>query len=381
MRRTVLRGLAAFRLLAWVWMATVLVLARGNLVAPGTAFSLVALAGIVSAWSTWSLRADPARLLRGPVVGAEVGVALALLLADGFVYAAPHVFTSQQPLGVAWSLAGLLAAGVAFGPVVGAATGVALGAARATSSLLNVVPATEAWLGPLAPEQGLSLATTTVLYALAGGVAGHATRLLIATEERVVRAEGDLAELRAREDVGRRLHDGVLQTLALVERRADDPDLVRLARDQERELRRYLVEGPSPTVVGAGALGDGLRAAAGRTEQTFGLRAEVLVPDDLPHLDDAVLEALIAAVGEALTNAGKHAQASRVVVYVEPEGDEVFVSIRDDGVGFEPATLVEGVGFSRSIRGRIEQIGGDVEVAARPGAGAEVRLRVPARTT
>ncbi len=380
MRRTVLRGLAAFRLLAWVWMVTVLVLARSNLAAPGTAFALVAVAGIVTAWSTWSLRADPARLLRGPVVGAEVGVALALLLADGFVYVAPHVFTSQQPLGVAWSLAGLLAAGIAFGPVVGAVTGVALGAARATSSILNVVPATEAWLGPLTPEQGLSLATTTVLYALAGGVAGHATGLLIATEERVVRAERDLAELRAREDVGRRLHDGVLQTLALVERRADDPELARLARDQERELRRYLVEGPSPTMVGAGALGDGLRTAADRTEQTFGFRAEVLVPDDLPDLDDAVLEALVAAVGEALTNAGKHARASRVVVYVEPEDGEVFVSVRDDGVGFEPATLVEGVGLSRSIRGRIEQVGGDVEVAAHPGAGAEIRLRVPARS-
>lgn len=379
MRRTVLRGLAAFRLLAWVWMATVLVLARGNLVAPVTAFTLVALAGAVTAWSTWSLRTDPARLLRGPVVGVEVGVALALLLADGFVYAAPHVFTSQQPLGVAWSLAGLLAAGIAFGPVVGAVTGVALGAARATSSILHVVPATEAWLGPLTPEQGLSLATTTVLYALAGGVAGHATRLLITAEERVVRAERDLAELRAREDVGRRLHDGVLQTLALVERRADDPDLARLARDQERELRRYLFGAPSPSVVGAGALGDGLRAAADRTEQTFGLRAEVLVPDDLPHLDDVVREAVVAAVGEALTNAGKHARASRVVVYVEPEEGAVFVSVRDDGVGFEPSGLMEGVGLSRSIRGRIEEVGGSVEVAARPGAGVEVRLWVPAR--
>ncbi len=380
MRRTVLRGLAAFRLLAWGWMATVLVLARGGLVAPGTAFALVALAGIVTAWSTWSLRSDPARLLRGPEVGAEVGVALALLLADGFVYAAPHVFTSEQPLGVAWSLAGLLASGTAFGPVVGAATGVALGAARATSSILNVAPATEAWLGPLTAEQGLSLATTTVLYALAGGVAGHATRLLIATEQRVVRAERELAELRAREDVGRRLHDGVLQTLALVERRADDHDLARLAREQERELRRYLVEGPAPTVVGAGALGDGLRAAADRTERTFGIRAQVLVSDDVPDLDVTVLEALVAAVGEALTNAGKHAKASRVVVYVEPEDDEVFVSVRDDGVGFEPTALVEGVGLSRSIRGRIEEIGGDVEVAGRPRGGVEVRLRVPAHS-
>lgn len=390
MRRTIQRGLAVFRWLAWGWMAAVLVLARGNLVAPWTAGALVAVAGLVTLWLTWQLVLAPQRLVDARTVGIEVGVGIGLQLADGFVYASPHVFTTQQPLGVAWPIAGVLAAGVALGPGVGAATGLLLGVARAASSILNVPPATEPWFGPLAPDQGLSLVTTMVLYALAGGIAGHATRLLSRAEERLMRAERSLAALEAREDIARRLHDGVLQTLAVVERRAEDPELARLARDQERELRRYLLD-PAPEVEGGSGvdrrsgvddgspsgLGPALRASADRAERWHGVRTEVLVPDDLPDLPRAVVGTLAHAVGEALTNVGKHAGASRVVVYAEPQDREVFVSVRDDGIGFDPATVPEGLGLTRSIRGRLAAVGGRVEVAAAPGSGVEVRLWVP----
>jgi signal transduction histidine kinase len=377
-RRSVVRGLAAFRWLAWVWMATVLLLARGNLVRPVAAFALVGAALAVTIWHTTLLRRAAPRLLTGPVVGVEVGVAVALQLADGAVYRAGHVFSTEQPLGVAWPIAAVLSAGVAFGPVVGAATGAAMGLARAASSVLAVVPDPDPWLGPLTAEQVLSLVTTTVMYALAGGIVGYVTRLAVDAEARVVRAERAVAELRAREDVARRLHDGVLQTLAVVERRSDDEQLARLARDQERDLRRYLFGAPDPVVVGAGALGDALRAAADRYERTFPGRTEVVVPDDVPVLAPEVLEAVVGAVGEALTNAGKHAEANRVVLYAEPTDGGVFVSVRDDGVGFDPATVTARVGLARSIRARIEEVGGTVEVTSAPGAGTEVSLEVPA---
>ncbi|MFU8839560.1 MAG: sensor histidine kinase [Nitriliruptoraceae bacterium] len=404
-RRTILRGLAAFRWFAWLWMAAVLWLARGSLVAPRTATVLVLTAGAVTFGLTWQLARDPAPLLRGPVVGLEVGTAVALQLADGFVYAAPHVFTTRQPLGVAWPLAGILVSGVAFGPLVGAVTGVLLGVARAVSSLANVVPATEPWIGPLDPEQGLSLVTTTVLYALAGGIAGYATRLLVRTEHRLRTAERTVAQLEARAEVARRLHDGVLQTLALVERRADDPELARLARDQERELRRELLEdrlgrpaasgtGPPPgsgpasgaataspeagaKPVPAGLVLSTLRHVADRAEDRFGVRTEVLVPDDLPALTPAVVGALEGAVTEALTNVGKHADASRVVIYAEPQDAEVFVSVRDDGVGFDVARVAEGLGLRGSVRQRLVGIGGRSEVRSVPGSGTEVQLWVP----
>jgi signal transduction histidine kinase len=385
MERSVLRGVAVFRWAAWLWMAAVLWLARAAL-EPGRgaiATGLVLAALGVTVWLTLLLRRDPGRLCAPTPVGVEVGVALTLQLADGFVYRVPHVFTGEQPLGVGWPLAAILTSGIAFGPIVGAATGILLAVGRAVTSVLHVeqvVPDAELWLGPLTAVQGLSLVTTAVLYAFAGGVGGYAMQLVRRAEHRITTAERELADAEAREAVARTLHDGVLQTLAVVERRADDPQLAQLARDQERDLRAYLF-GTSQGAVGRGPLGDALRQVAGRAELAFGLRVEVLVPDDLPALGEAADSALVDAVGEALTNAGKHGDAERVVVYLEPSDDGVFCSVRDDGRGFDPATTPEGVGLGRSIRARVEEAGGSVEVDAAPGRGCEVRLTLLADGT
>ncbi len=92
----------------------------------------------------------------------------------------------------------------------------------------------------------------------------------------------------------------------------------------------------------------------------------------------AAVAALTGAAGEALVNAGKHGRASKVQVYVEPEeGGGVFCSVKDDGVGFDPASTVEGVGLSRSIRGRVTDAGGRVEIVSAPGDGTEVLLWLP----
>lgn len=375
-----LRGLTTFRWLAWSWMATVLVLARRSLERPVAAVLLVVAALAVTGWLTFLLRRRPEALTTARVVGVEAGVALALQLADGFVYRAPHVFTPEQPLGVAWPIAAVLAAGVAVGPAAGALTGVALGAARAVSAVANVDQAATVWLGPLTPPQVLSLVTTTVLYALAGGVAGYVLHLLRRAERRVAAAERRLADARARERVARRLHDGVLQTLALVERRTEDEQLAELAREQERDLRDFLFGTGTRATSATAVLGDGLRAAAGRFERVHGGRVEVLLPDDLPDLDAEVVEAVTGAVGEALTNAGRHGGARRVVVYAEPDDNGMVLSVRDDGSGFDPVARPEGTGLRGSVRGRISEVGGDVEVRSAPGRGTEIRLRVPAST-
>ena len=84
------------------------------------------------------------------------------------------------------------------------------------------------------------------------------------------------------------------------------------------------------------------------------------------------------AVGEALTNAGKHGAASRVTVYAEPSDDGgLFCSVKDDGAGYDTATVPDGIGLSRSVRGRMAEIGGRAEVASAPGFGTEVRLWLP----
>jgi signal transduction histidine kinase len=364
MERSVNQGLAAFRWCAWLWMAAVLLISHADL-RPGrgvpVAVALVGAALAVTVADTVLLRTRPEALVRpGPVL-AEVAVGFALVLADGFVYGAGHALSTSQSLGSVWPLAGILAAGSVLGPGPGAGVGVALGLARVGATLINGVDVDQT-------GEFLSLTNTTVFYAVAGAVAGYLARLLR-------RAERQVSAARAREEVARTLHDGVLQTLAVVERRATDPALARLAREQERELREYLfgAEGGGP----AGDLGAALRGAAARFEDAFGARATVLVADDVPVLRRRVVEAVAGAVGEALTNAGKHGRAERVTVYVEPDGRGVFCSVKDDGAGFDAAATPEGVGLSRSIRGRVDEVGGRVEVRSQMGSGTEVLLWVP----
>jgi signal transduction histidine kinase len=212
--------------------------------------------------------------------------------------------------------------------------------------------------------------STIVLYALAGGLAGFVTARLRAAERRISLAQ-------AREEVARTLHDGVLQTLAVVQRRSAEPELVRLAREQERELREFLF-GTTSAVGAGGDLGTRLRRAAARFEDRYGATARVVVAEDLPALPDRVVDAVAGAVGEALANAGKHGGAATVTVFAEPTDGEVFCSVKDDGAGFDPSAVTESTGLRRSVRGRIADVGGRIEVDGRPGRGTEVRCWVPA---
>jgi signal transduction histidine kinase len=367
-----LQGLAVFRWGAWLWMAAVLAVSRHDIRRPWLAVALVGAALAVTVADTALLRRNHAALLQPRPVLAELAVGAALVLCDGWAYGAGHAFSTSQSLGSVWPLAGILAAGISFGPLPAALAGIAIGMARTGAVLAN---------GASIDTGGrvLSLTNTIVFYALGGSAAGYLTQLLR-------RAEREISAARAREEVARTLHDGVLQTLAVVERRATDPSLARLARQQERDLREFLFGAAPPgTALGGGDLGAGLRAAAARYEEVFGGRVDVIVAADVPTLARPVCDALVGAVGEALTNAGKHGGASKATVYVEPAGEgegegdgaAIFCSIKDDGRGFDPATTPERVGLSRSIRGRVEEVGGTVEVRSQPGDGTEVCLWLP----
>lgn len=192
---------------------------------------------------------------------------------------------------------------------------------------------------------------------------------------RLREASIQISAARAREELASTLHDGVLQTLAVIQRRSDDQELVDLARRQDRYLRAHLwgtpddSDGFAATVAGAAA-----RAAAG-----YDLAVQALLPDDLPTLVSDVEHALGGAVSEAIVNASKQANASRVVVYAEPldddpNGHQVFCSVNDDGDGFDVATTPSGQGRRHSIHDRIERVGGRVEVVSSAAAGTEVRL-------
>ncbi len=194
--------------------------------------------------------------------------------------------------------------------------------------------------------------------------------------ERQARA---LAEERAQ--MAAHVHDSVLQTLALIQRSADDPqNVVRLARAQERELRSWLFEGRPPGTIGEDAtmLGEGIGLLQRQVEGDHGIAVQVVMVGDC-ELDEA-LRALLDAAREATVNAAKWSGADQVSVYAEVETDTVMLYVRDRGRGFDLAAVPDDrQGIAQSICARMERFGGSAVVRSAPGEGAEVQLSMPRR--
>ncbi len=187
-------------------------------------------------------------------------------------------------------------------------------------------------------------------------------------EERQRRIRAD-----ERAEMAAHLHDSVLQTLALVQRSDDPARMAALARRQERELRGWLYGG------GSESNPDTVRAAveqvAGVVEDRHGVVMEVVAVGDA-SLDPAT-ESLVAAAGEAMTNAARWSGCSTVSVFVESTPQAVDVFVRDRGVGFDPGAVEEDSrGICDSIRGRLDRVGGRCDINSSPGHGTEVRLHL-----
>jgi signal transduction histidine kinase/phage shock protein PspC (stress-responsive transcriptional regulator) len=182
-----------------------------------------------------------------------------------------------------------------------------------------------------------------------------------------------------RADVATHLHDGVLQTLALIQRRAEDPREVRaMARRQERELREWLFEDPSKKQIDS--VGTLLRRELAAVEDDHQVRIEVVSAGDAP-LDDAA-RALVAAGREAVVNAARHAKVDKIDVYLQASAEDVELFVRDRGVGFDTEAVdADRHGVADSIRGRVERAGGTATVRSAPGEGTEIELRVPRAKT
>jgi len=177
-----------------------------------------------------------------------------------------------------------------------------------------------------------------------------------------------------RAEMAAHLHDSVLQTLTLMQKRAGDPrEVAALARRQERELRGWLSSGRS---AGTGGLAAALRTAAEEVEDAHRVEIDVVTVGDCA-LDERPA-ALVAAAREALVNAAKFAgDAGPVSVYAEVSPELIEAYVRDRGAGFD----VEGIpgdrhGVRESIVGRMRRHGGDATIASMPGSGTEVALSI-----
>lgn len=176
-----------------------------------------------------------------------------------------------------------------------------------------------------------------------------------------------------RAEIAAHLHDSVLQTLALIQRRAaSEHDVVRLARAQERELRGWLFADPGKD---AGQLSDRIKAVAAEVEDLLGNAVEVVCVGDTAVTEGH--EALIQASREAMLNASRHGGGT-VSVYLEASGGRAEVFIKDRGPGFDLQHVPEDrLGVRESIIGRMNRHGGTAAITS-SSEGTEVRLGFPA---
>ena len=363
MERGVLTGIAGLRWAAWIWMAAVALADLHRVRHRPLAVAAVVLAGAVTATAHVAVRSPRwRRALQPPMVGLELAVATGVVLADGWVRQGR---ITGQSLGGTWPLAAILVTGVAGGPWWGAAAGALVSSARAVAVAVAGVPSGQAG------RTAVATLSTAASWVVIGAVCGFIVTLLRRTQR-------ELAEAEVRERMARDLHDGVLQTLAIIERRAPTAELARLARDQERELRSYLFgDHRQPDSLAAE-----LRRAAARVEAAWpDTEVTITVTDDVPALTNPETDAVTGAVMEALTNAAKHGGARRMVVFADlDEGTGgLFLSVKDDGCGFDPGRVQPGAGMTESMTARLAAVDGSVAFASRPGDGAEVRIGLPAR--
>jgi signal transduction histidine kinase len=381
-------GLLAYRWATFAWMAVAAVAIRSDLRRPGVALAAVVATG---AWNVWfSLTGG---WNRGVDRAIDLGLAFALLPVSGVVMREGAIedgilfFATSFPATAALTMG----AGGGVGPGLGA--GVALSVGLALSRTANGMDLTHASGGAVG-----ALVNGAFYYVSAGGAAGVVRRVLARSGseraraiEEAARQRERAARLAEREVLGREIHDSVLQALALVGKRgkelaarpsvpgAEVRELVEVAGGLEHELRSLLSEPPAEPPPGTVSVRTALEAAA------FGVRG---VPVTVTAVGPAWIDAeemndVAAAVRQALDNVVEHAHATRATVYAEAVDGEVLITIRDDGDGFdfdEERLAHEGkLGLLKSMRGRIEDLGGSMRVHTAPGRGTEVEFRLRAR--
>jgi len=178
-----------------------------------------------------------------------------------------------------------------------------------------------------------------------------------------------------RAELAAHLHDSVLQTLTLMQKRAADPrEVAALARRQERELRDWLAGDGRRTAEPSFAAA--LRSAAEQVEDDHRVAIDVVVVGDREL--DAHTDAVLGAAREAMLNAAKHAAAPGPIrVYAEADEDTIETFVRDHGPGFDPAQVGDDRhGVRDSIVARMNRAGGRATIRAAPEGGTEVGLAI-----
>ncbi len=221
------------------------------------------------------------------------------------------------------------------------------------------------------------------LLVVGGPIVGFLSGLLQQMAAQRDRAERVAAAAAERQRLARVVHDGVLQVLALVQRRGPElggegAELGRLAQEQEVRLRALVQQDAREPAVPGGetdlvALLTGLQ----------GPLVNVAVPGGPAMMPAEQAGEVLAAVEACLSNVRHHAgEGARAWVLLEELGDHWLVSVRDDGPGIPEGRLEESaregrLGVRQSIVGRLRDLGGTADVRTAVGEGTEWELSVP----
>jgi signal transduction histidine kinase len=206
--------------------------------------------------------------------------------------------------------------------------------------------------------------------------------LSIGVSREIVSYWSDLAAaavVAERRRIARDLHDGVLQELAFIQRNArlfgqpeevelDLPQRIRMSSERaELEARRALAV---LTDSRPEALSQTIADTATEVAERLGVDVELDLAREV-ELTDARAEAAVRIVAEAVTNAGRHSGAHRVIVSLARRKDRILLRVTDGGCGFDPGVQSQGFGIV-SMQERARAAGGRLEVSSAPGAGTTV---------
>ncbi|MDJ0954251.1 MAG: ATP-binding protein [Acidimicrobiia bacterium] len=362
---TLLWIVTGYRIFAAVWLSILGGVALGSettrVERPSVVIGTIVLALI------WAGLTTALRIVRPALASTWWLVAIDMLISCWTVVAGEFAGTIQFAGG--YPLVGALTAIYAYGWVGGA-----VGAAALTATgLVRVVG------GEQSVPQDVA---NSIAYLFSVGAAAGVAAILRTSDRRRAAAEEALERerterIRAEEhaEMAAHLHDSVLQTLVLIQRdSAATPDIRGLARHQERELRAWLFPEQGGNAAASGGFKEALVAVCSEIEDLGAARVETVVVGD----STAAVEPIVRAAREAILNASKYSGADTIAVYGEANTDEVLVFVKDRGIGFDPAAVPESrQGIRESIVSRMERHGGSAEIVSEPGAGTEVRLRLP----
>jgi signal transduction histidine kinase len=384
--RSLVLGSLVFRWVWLVWMCGVAFSSRGDLRYEALAWLSLALAAV------WTVILT---LRRHDIGWAELLIDLAvcgwLVGISGIVVHEGEVISGRPFFAIGYPTSAPLLWGAFGGARLGVVAGGILCVLHLLSRPLNGVP-----LDSLSGEQWQNVAGAMLNYLVAGIAVGFVSRLLESSAEAVRQANEDLvverehaARLSERASLAREIHDSVLQALSLVHKRSRElaardtvpgsevAGLSTLAGEQEQALRTLILRDPAPSPSGTVSLRDELEAVG---RDVAGLEVSVVVVGSIV-LAAATAKQIAAAVRQALENVVRHSGVSRASVFAEAAAGSVEVVVRDTGRGFvydEDVFEANGkFGILKSMKGRVQELGGTMRLKSDPGRGTEVEFLVP----